>query len=32
MIPVETVPEIEGEGAKGEWCRGWIQYDVFDIL
>jgi hypothetical protein len=25
MIPVETMPGIEGGGNKGEWWRGWFQ-------
>jgi hypothetical protein len=32
MRPVETVPGMGAEGDKGEWWRGWIKYDIFDIL
>jgi hypothetical protein len=30
MMPVETISRI-GEN-KGEWWRGLIKYDIFDIL
>jgi hypothetical protein len=25
MFPVETIPEVGGEGDRKEWWRGWIQ-------
>jgi hypothetical protein len=32
MIPVETVPGIEGGGNERKQWRRWFNYDVFDIL
>jgi hypothetical protein len=28
MIPVETIPGMEGEGDKEEWWRGEFKYDI----
>jgi hypothetical protein len=32
MIPVETVPEMEGGGIKENGAEGEFRYDIVDIL
>jgi hypothetical protein len=32
MIPVQTVPEIQGGGMKGRSRGGEFKYDIFDTL